>query len=138
MDSEADARGTLVHVPRTTWGVSEFFCKWVLPAPQDVSGSVITWEVENTAETEGLVRLRAYVHSSGATLKWADGGEVGLGPKQQEQISVVPDLPAWTETGYDPRRVEVFGLSMRADPATVAPNGSVPILIRGMRIEPAL
>jgi hypothetical protein len=138
MDSEVDARGTLVHVPGATWAVSGFFCKWVLPTPEDLSGAVITWEVENIGATEGLVLLKAYVHSSGATLKWADGGEVGLGPKQLEQITVMPDVPAWAETGYDPRRVEVFGLSMRADSATVDPNGSVPILIRGMRIEPVL
>jgi hypothetical protein len=107
-------------------------------SPQDLTGAVISWELENVGRGPGPVLVKAYVHTSGITLKWGDGGEYALAPGETRELQIYPDVPAWQETGYDPTKAEVIGVTFKAHSDAVDPTtATAPVVIRGMRIEPA-
>jgi hypothetical protein len=106
--------GLKVPIPQSgKAGVTEVFFKHAFGKPTDLTGKVITYTVGSTPQ-KPQVLTKAYVHSSGSTLKWGDGGEKAIA-SGLEEVTVNPELPAWSETGYDPTKAEVVGLSLKAN-----------------------
>jgi hypothetical protein len=88
------------------------FFKHAFGSPTDLTGKKITFTLVGAAGKPDVL-VNPYIHTSGSTLKWGDGGQVAIS-NGVKLVSVNAKLPAWQEVGYNPATAEVIGLSLKA------------------------
>jgi hypothetical protein len=130
------ARGYENYVPLANEGHPEAFFALIFALPQDLTFSVVTFEVVNP--NPGDVLVKAFAQSQdGNRLRWSDGGEMRVRRGDSEQPSVAMGIPAWQETGYDPARIVRVGLSLRPEEGSVGDAGTATVIVRGWHFDRA-